>query len=146
MMSSNPHKLHRKRPADSGDIDPNEGDRTSDHDKPEDFKIKTLDEILQEKRRRIEEDDEPGEERNGSSEGNSRGVSPATSARRESRTSSKQGSPVQGAGSEIIYQLSPEQMSLSPSEYILILYIMLIFDYVWFFESRLNNESVGIIL
>lgn len=128
MMSSSPHKFHRKRPADSGDIDPDEGDRTSE--KPEDFKIKTLDEILQEKRRRIEEDDEPGEERNGSSEGNSRGVSPLTSARRESRTSSKHGSPVQGSGSEIIYQLSPEQMSLSPSEYILILYIMQIFNYV----------------
>ncbi|KAL9971255.1 hypothetical protein ACROYT_G023761 [Oculina patagonica] len=111
MMSSNAQKWQRKRPADSGDIDPDE-DSHEAPDRPEDFKIKTLDEILQEKRRRIEKDDEPGEERNGSSEGNSRGVSPVTSARRESRTSSKQGSPAQG--SEIIYQLSPEPLSLSP--------------------------------
>lgn len=115
MMSSNPHKWHRKRPADSDDIDPDEGSHGTP-DKPEDFKIKTLDEILQEKRRRVEKDDELGEERNGSSGGNSRGVSPATSARREWRTSSKQGSPLHGSGSEIIYQLSPEQLSLSPSE------------------------------
>lgn len=113
MMSSNPHKLHRKRPADAEDINPDEGG----HGTPEDFKIKTLDEILQEKRRRIERDDAPGEERNGSPDGNSRGVSPLASARRESRTSSKQGSPpAQGSSSEIIYQLSPEQLSLSPSE------------------------------
>ena len=110
MMSSNPYKGNRKRPADSEDIDPDEGG----HGTPEDFKIKTLDEILQEKRRRVENDDAPGEERNGSSEGNS---SPVASARRESRTSSKQGSPqAHGSGSEIIYQLSPEQLSLSPSE------------------------------
>lgn len=107
-MSSNAQKVHRKRPADSEDIDPGEGG----HRTPEDFKIKTLDEILQEKRRRIENDDATGEERNGSSEGN---PSPVASTRRESRTSSKQGSPVaQGSGSEIIYQLSPEQLSLSP--------------------------------
>ena len=108
MMSSNAQKVHRKRPADSEDIDPDEGA----HRTPEDFKIKTLDEILQEKRRRIENDDATGEDRNGSSEGNS---SPVASTRRESRTSSKQGSPAaQGSGSEIIYQLSPEQLSLSP--------------------------------
>ena len=108
MMSSNPQKLHRKRPADSEEIDVGEGG----HGTAEDFKIKTLDEILQEKRRRIERDDAPGEERNGSPEGNS---SPVASARRESKTSSKQGSPAaQGSGSEIIYQLSPEQLSLSP--------------------------------
>lgn len=106
-MSSNAQKVHRKRPADSEDIDPGEGG----HRTPEDFKIKTLDEILQEKRRRIENDDATGEEQNGS-EAN---PSPVTSTRRESRTSSKQGSPVaQGSGSEIIYQLSPEELSLSP--------------------------------
>lgn len=110
MMSSNPQKVHRKRPADSEDIDADDGG----HRTPEDFKIKSLDEILQEKRRRIEKDDTPGEERNGSPEGKS---SPLASARRESRTSSKQGSPqAQGSGSEIIYQLSPEQLSLSPRE------------------------------
>lgn len=136
-MSSNPHKWQRKRPADSGDIDPDEGSHGTP-DRPEDFKIKTLDEILQEKRRRIENDDEPGEERNGSSEGNSRGVSPVTSARRESRTSSKQGSPAQS--SEIIYQLSPEQLSLSPSEYIFKIYI---FKYVYvFFESRTKVTGI----
>lgn len=107
-MSSNAPKVHRKRPANSEDIDPDEGG----HGTPEDFKIKTLDEILQEKRRRIENDDAIGEKRNGSPEGNS---SPVASTRRESRTSSKQGSPAaQGSGSEIIYQLSPEQLSLSP--------------------------------
>lgn len=107
MMSSNPQKVHRKRPAESEDTDPD----GSGHRTPDDFKIKTLDEILQEKRRRVEKDDATGEERNESPEGNS---SPAASARRESRTSSKQGSPaVQGSGSEIIYQLSPEQQSLS---------------------------------
>ena len=116
-MSSSPHKWHRKRPADSGDIGQDEGGQTPDQ--PEDFKIKTLDEILQEKRRRIEKDDEP-EERKGSSEENSSGASPVTSAKRDSRTSSKQGSPFQGPSvNEIIYQLSPEQLSLSPSEYIL---------------------------
>ena len=105
-MSSNAQKVHRKRPADPEDIDEG-GHRT-----PEDFKIKTLDEILQEKRRRTENDDATGEERIGSLEGNS---SPVTSTRRESRTSSKQGSPAaQGSGSEVIYQLSPEQLSLSP--------------------------------
>lgn len=107
-MSSNAQKVDRKRPADSEDIDPDEGG----HRTSEDFKIKTLDEILQEKRRRIENDDATGEERNGSSVGNS---SPVASTRRESRTSSKQGSPAaQGSGSEIIYQLSPEPQSLSP--------------------------------
>ena len=107
-MSLNPQKVHRKRPADSEDIDADDGGNRT----PEDFKIKSLDEILQEKRRRIEKDDTPGEERNGSPEGES---SPLASARRESRTSSKQGSPqAQGSGSEIIYQLSPEQLSLSP--------------------------------
>ena len=110
MMSSNAQKVHRKRAADSEDIDPDEGGQTTGEDN---FKIKTLDEILQEKRRRIENDDVTGEERNGSSEGNS---SPVASTRRESRTSSKQGSPAaaQGSGSEIVYQLSPEQLSLSP--------------------------------
>lgn len=106
-MASNPPKWSRKRPADEG-IDPEE--LTTPDDTPEDFKIKTLDEILQEKRRRIEKDDELEEE---TSEEISKIVSPAASGKRESRTSSKQGSPREG-GSEIIYQLSPEQLSLSP--------------------------------
>ena len=50
-MSSSPHKLQGKRPADSECIDL---DETSSSD---DFKIKTLDEILKEKRRRIEGND-----------------------------------------------------------------------------------------
>ena len=108
-MSSNPPKWYGKRPADSEGIDQDESDSL---DRPEDFKIKTLDEILQEKRRRIEKDDD--EERSEKSEGNSRIVSPAASGKRESRTSSKQGSPLQEGGSEVIYQLSPEQLSLSP--------------------------------
>ena len=112
MMSSNQQKWPRKRPADSEDIvDADESENTLE--RPEDFKIKTLDEILQEKRRRIENDDTPGEERNGSSE---EVVSPVDSARRESRTSSKQVSPAHQGSSEIIYQLSPEQLSSSPSE------------------------------
>ena len=115
-MASNPHKWSRKRPADEG-IDPEE--LTTPDDTPEDFKIKTLDEILQEKRRRIEKDDELEEE---TSEEISKIMSPAASGKRESRTSSKQGSPREG-GSEIIYQLSPEQLSLSPSKKFSKLYI-----------------------
>ena len=115
-MASNPHNWSRKRPADEG-IDLEE--TTTPDDTPEDFKIKTLDEILQEKRRRIEKDDELEEV---TSEGNSKIVSPPATGKRESRTPSKQGSPQEG-GSEIIYQLSPEQLSLSPSKKLLQLYI-----------------------
>ena len=109
-MSSSPPNLNRKRPADS-EI---EGTEPDDHDRTEDLKIKTVDEILQEKRRRIEKEDE-GE--GGASQGNSRTASPSASGgRRESRTSSKHGSPTQEGGSEIIYQMSPEPQSLSPSK------------------------------
>lgn len=110
-MSSDAQKLNRKRPADSEDIDPDGSDSPN---KPDDFEIKSLDEILQEKRRRIEKEGVPEEERSETSDGNSRILSPAFSGKRESRTSSKQGSPQEG-GSEVIYQLSPEQLSLSPS-------------------------------
>ena len=110
-MSANAPKWNRKRPADSEDNDP---DGSDSPDKPDDFKIKSLDEILQEKRRRIDKEDALEEERSEKSEGNSRILSPAVSGKRESRASSKQGSPQEG-GSEIIYQLSPEQLSLSPS-------------------------------
>lgn len=109
-MSADAQKLNRKRPADSEDIDPDGSDSPN---KPDDFKIKSLDEILQEKRRRIEKEDVLEEERSETSDGNSRILSPAFSGKRESRTSSKQGSPQEG-GSEVIYQLSPEQLSLSP--------------------------------
>ena len=113
-MSSSPHNLNRKRPADS-EIEGTEPDESpDDHDRTEDLKIKTVDEILQEKRRRIEKEDE-GE--GAASQGNSRTASPSASGgRRESRTSSKHGSPTQEGGSEIIYQMSPEPQSLSPSK------------------------------
>lgn len=112
-MSANPHKWYGKRPADSESIDPDI--ESGSPDDPDDFKIKTLDQILQEKRRRVEKDDAVEEERNETSEGNSMIASPAASGKRESRTSSKQGSPHEGS-SEIIYQLSPEELSLSPSK------------------------------
>lgn len=110
-MSANPHKWYGKRPADSESIDPVDIESGSPDD-PDDFKIKTLDEILQEKRRRV---DTVEEERNEALEGNAMMTSPAPSGKRESRTSSKQGSPHEGS-SEIIYQLSPEELSLSPSK------------------------------
>ena len=113
-MSSSTHNLNRKRPADS-EIEGTDPDESpDDHDRTEDFKIKTVDDILQEKRRRIEKEDESEE---GPSQGNSRTASPpALGGKRESRTSSKHGSPTQEGGSEIIYQLSPEPQSLSPSK------------------------------
>ena len=120
-MSANPHKWYGKRPADSESIDP--GIESGSPDESDDFKIKTLDEILQEKRRRVEKDDAVDEERNETSEGNSMIASPAASGKRESRTSSKQGSPHEGS-SEIIYQLSPEELSLSPSKRNIILISM----------------------
>ena len=110
-MSSSPHKLQGKRPADSECIDL---DETSSSD---DFKIKTLDEILKEKRRRMEGNDAVGEGgKNETSEGNSKMTSPSVFSKEETTNSSKQGSP--GNESEIIYQLSPGLLSLSPSEWI----------------------------
>lgn len=113
-MSSNSYKLNLKRPAESEIIDVDDGGAEKSEDS---FRIKTLEEIRQEKRRRLEKEDEPGEERNGSPADNLGVVSPVVLARRDSRPSSKQGSPTaQGTVSEVIYQLSPEQPSLSSSE------------------------------
>ncbi|CAH3135452.1 unnamed protein product [Pocillopora meandrina] len=110
-MSSNPSKPSLKRPAESEIND----EKDDSLDKAEEgFRIKTLDEIRLEKRRRLEKDDASGEERNGSPTDNSGTASPVDSARRDRKPSSKQSSPaVQGTESEVIYQLSPEQTSLS---------------------------------
>ena len=102
-MSSNPHKWQRKRAADSDDIQ----DGGDFADKSDDFKVKTLDEILQEKRRRTEEGQRSGR--------SSRTASPDVSSRRDLRLSLMAESPIEG---EVIYQLSPEQISLSPSKYL----------------------------
>lgn len=110
-MSSNPSKQSLKRAAESEINDEEDGsmDKAEEH-----FRIKTLDEIRQEKRRRLEKDDATGEERNGSPTDILGTASPVDSARRDQKSSSKQSSPaVQGTESEVIYQLSPEQTSLS---------------------------------
>ena len=108
-MSSSPPKLHRKRPADSEVIDLED---SGSFGKPDD---RTLDEILKDKRRRIEGDDAVEEGKEGTSDANSKFASPSPFSKQESTTSSKHGSP-QPAESEIIYQLSPEPLSLSPSK------------------------------
>lgn len=110
-MSSNSSKPSLKRPAESEIND----EKDDSLDKAEErFRIKTLDEIRLEKRRRLEKDDASGEERNGSPTDNSGTASSVDSARRDRKPSSKQSSPaVQGTESEVIYQLSPEQTSLS---------------------------------
>ncbi|PFX20450.1 Cyclin-dependent kinase 11B [Stylophora pistillata] len=110
-MSSNPSKQSLKGGAESEINDEEDGsmDKAEEH-----FRIKTLDEIRQEKRRRLEKDDATGEERNGSPIDILGTASPVDSARRDQKSSSKQSSPaVQGTESEVIYQLSPEQTSLS---------------------------------
>ncbi|XP_068753616.1 cyclin-dependent kinase 11B-like [Montipora capricornis] len=107
-MSSSPLKSHRKRPADSEVI---ELEDSGSFGKPDD---RTLDEILKDKRRRIEGDDAVEEGKEGTSDANSKFANPSAFAKQESTTSSKHGSP-QPAESEIIYQLSPEPLSLSPT-------------------------------
>ena len=112
-MSSSESKLQRKRPADSEDIDPDD----SAFGKPGDIQIKTLDEILKEKRRRIEDDYTIEGGKKETSDGSLKVGSSPLSAKQESQESTnssrKQGSPHQPE-SEVIYQLSPETLSLSP--------------------------------
>ena len=112
-LSSSPNKLQWKRPADSECIDLDETNSSDD------FKVKTLDEIQKEKRRHIKENDAVEEGgKNETSEENSKITSPSVFSKKETANSSKQGSSSPGNESEIIYQLSPGLLSLSPSEWI----------------------------
>ena len=103
----------RKRPADSKCIDLHIGTRgvlltisNKNHKR-----------ILKDQRRRIEVNDAVEEGgKNETSEGNLKMTSPSVFSKEGTTNSSKQGSP--GNESEIIYQLSPGLLSLSPSEWI----------------------------
>ena len=115
-MSTNQHKWFRKRSAEDKLEDLSDHDLDDAQDDSV-WKVKTLDEILQEKRKRLEKEDgdreeEPAIERE-VSEPASRSSSVAASP-----TAVKQERP-SPSPAEVIYQLSPGQHSYSSCEYCL---------------------------
>ena len=119
-MTDSPQTWQRKRPADDDEEDDDEvGDIERGSEKAKDWKVKTLDEILQEKRQRL--DDKEDSTLEGSKQ-SSRNSSPNSTKRlsMSSSPASRRSSSKHDSPAEVIYQLSPEQHTLSPREYIVI--------------------------
>lgn len=112
--SVSPHKWSRKRPSED-DLEDISREEVS-------WKVKTLDEILQEKRQRLAEENTENEEKEKAEEHeisrpesrDSSGAPSPGSVKRERNTSS---SPVELPTAEVIYQLSPSQNSYSSCKY-----------------------------
>lgn len=119
-MSSSPHNWSRKRPAEDDLEDISDQERKDESS----WKVKTLDEILQEKRKRLEDETGGKEEKE------------VTDEREESQPASRNSSATASPGSlkrekiapnqlespaaEVIYHLSPGQHSCSSCKYYII--------------------------
>lgn len=108
-MSGNPTKWSRKRSSNEDGHDKSSSKGDENLPKQTDWKVKTLDEIRQEKRRKLGSESPEGERENSRLSGRSSTAS-SPSLKIESRSSSKRPSPVTPA-QEIIYQLSPDPSS-----------------------------------
>jgi hypothetical protein len=113
-MSSNSTKWSRKRSSNEDDygkpsVEAEENVIPGDTE----WKVKTLDEIRQEKRRKLDHESPEGDRESSRLSGRSSATS-SPSLKIESRSSSKRQSPMTPA-QEVIYQLSPDHSS--PCEY-----------------------------